>query len=440
MAENIVIALPDTVHGDQNAVYIKRLIWVYFWLLICEGALRKWVVPQLSTPLLVVRDPVVLLSYYFALRGGLFPRNLLTQSTICLAYIFAIGGFLQVIESGSNSLPVILFGLRTDFLHLPLIFLIPKVFADEDLKKLGWWFLALAVPMAVLMVLQFQAPPSDFLNRGAGDDAAQITSVMGKIRPAGTFSFISGPIVFFGTMSAFLIWGFLQRGLYSTGLLIAAGGGLLTALAVSASRSAVGGVLAVLIACAVGLLAQPGLITRSIKPLLVFSVLVTVLGSTQFFNEGLSVTNTRFEMANANDDPVERFVGGFFVPLALMSDVPLLGRGLGLGTNAGSAIYSGKVQFSLGEGEWDRVLNESGPLLGLSYLMLRVAIAACLGRASLRSMLAGRPLALLLFGACALNVVSGQFGQPTSLGFAVFGAGLCLAAAQIQDDSKLCQP
>src|SRR5438128_1892579 len=40
---------------------LKRLIWLYFWLLIFEGVFRKWIVPQLANPLLLVRDPVLLL-------------------------------------------------------------------------------------------------------------------------------------------------------------------------------------------------------------------------------------------------------------------------------------------------------------------------------------------------------------------------------------------
>ena len=33
-----------------------RLVWAYFWLLLFEGALRKWLVPGLSSALLIVRD------------------------------------------------------------------------------------------------------------------------------------------------------------------------------------------------------------------------------------------------------------------------------------------------------------------------------------------------------------------------------------------------
>ncbi|MBC8121697.1 MAG: hypothetical protein H7Y22_07675 [Gemmatimonadaceae bacterium] len=429
-----MIVRADTLPVNQNVLNLKRLIWLYFWLLIFEGALRKWFVPQLSTPLLVVRDPVVLLLYYFALREGMFPKDLLTKCTVCLAYLFAIGGLFEAVSGSANPLPVMLFGLRTDFLHLPLIFLIPKVLEEGDIRRIGWWFLVLAAPMALLMVLQFQAPPTDFLNIGVGEGTVQLGSALGKIRPPGTFSYISGPVAFYGAVSAFLFYGFFQKGIYSTGLLFLAGGGLLSALAVSGSRSALGAVISVAIACGIGLLVQPRMLGQSVKPLLVFGALLAVLGSTQFFNDGLSVTNTRLEAASANENTAERFLSGFFTPLTYVSDIPLLGRGLGFGTNAGAAITGGG-QFSFGEGEWARVLNESGPVLGLLYLLLRMMIAAHLGWMSVRAVFSSGILALALFGACALNVVDGQFGQPTTLGFTVFGAGLCLAASRVLESA-----
>jgi len=42
---------------------IRWLIWIYFFLLIFEGALRKWIAPSLANVLLVVRDPVLLAIY-----------------------------------------------------------------------------------------------------------------------------------------------------------------------------------------------------------------------------------------------------------------------------------------------------------------------------------------------------------------------------------------
>src|SRR5438309_6196911 len=54
---------------------IRFLIWTYLVLLIFEGSLRKWVVPEYSNPLLIIRDPVVILIYLLALRARVFPWN-----------------------------------------------------------------------------------------------------------------------------------------------------------------------------------------------------------------------------------------------------------------------------------------------------------------------------------------------------------------------------
>ena len=48
------------------------------------------------------------------------------------------------------------YGFRSNFLHLPLIFLMPRVLRPEDVKRIGWWILILLVPMSLLMVAQFQ--------------------------------------------------------------------------------------------------------------------------------------------------------------------------------------------------------------------------------------------------------------------------------------------
>ena len=54
---------------------IKALIWLYVVLLIFEGALRKWVLPSLSDPLLIIRDPVAIGIYLMALSSGRFTIN-----------------------------------------------------------------------------------------------------------------------------------------------------------------------------------------------------------------------------------------------------------------------------------------------------------------------------------------------------------------------------
>src|SRR5438105_1344391 len=110
-----------SVQTPSDLVTVKRLIWLYFWLMMIEGALRKWILPGWSNPLLLVRDPVVILIYIFAGIAGVFPRNGFVN---WIAGLSVVSLLISEI-GGQGNLLVTLFGFRTNFLHLPLIFLIP---------------------------------------------------------------------------------------------------------------------------------------------------------------------------------------------------------------------------------------------------------------------------------------------------------------------------
>jgi hypothetical protein len=108
--------------------------------------------------------------------------------------------------------------------------------------------------------------------------------------------------------------------------------------------------------------------------------------------------------------------------------IPLLGYGLGVGTNAGASLLNLTGLFLLSETEWPRIVLESGPVLGGCFILLRVVLTLWLGKRSFQSAAKGQILPVVLFGTCCLDLVSGQFGQTTIQGFTVLCAGLCLAA------------
>ena len=116
----------------------------------------------------------------------------------------------------------------------------PRVLRPEDVKRIGWWVLLLVVPMSLLMVAQFQAAPDSLLNRTASGEGEQIAAALGKVRTAGTFSFVVGVVAYFALATGFLVWAALKRGVYKNWVLFAAGIALLIGIAVSGSRSVVG--------------------------------------------------------------------------------------------------------------------------------------------------------------------------------------------------------
>ena len=95
------------------------MIWLYFFLLIFEGALRMWVLPHFANELLVVRDPVVLAIYFVAMRAGFFPWNKYVIILWLMGIeLLAVGLILHPMNAF-----VAVYGFHAAFLHLPLIFL-----------------------------------------------------------------------------------------------------------------------------------------------------------------------------------------------------------------------------------------------------------------------------------------------------------------------------
>ncbi|WP_218081021.1 hypothetical protein [Anthocerotibacter panamensis] len=421
----------------QTIDQIRKLIWLYFWLLIFEGTLRKWVVPGLATPLLIVRDPVVLVIYYLAYQRNLFPKDTFTTLFLGLGYLSLAAGLLAIVFMDTGSFPVVLYGMRTNFLHLPLIFLMPKVLTRDDIKKFGYWTLLATLLMAVVMIFQFYAPADAYINRTVGlGEGKLLDSAQGRIRPSGTFAFSTGPIAFLALAGGYFLYGALERKTYPNWLLAVSGFGLVSALAVSGSRGALGSMVVVLVALVAVYLAQPKILTRSYPLLGLILVIGVALSFSGFFSEGVSVLTERVENAGAAEATVGeggtlgRVLDGYLGPFNTITQIPPLGIGLGMGTNAGAAILTGKAAFLLAEGEWGRILFESGPILGLSFILLRIALTVWLAWQSFRAAHRENILPLLLFGACALSLLNGQLGPPTILGFVVLGAGLCLSALQ----------
>jgi hypothetical protein len=63
--------------------------------------------------------------------------------------------------------------------------------------------------------------------------------------------------------------------------------------------------------------------------------------------------------------------------------------------------------------------------------VLRLAIGLSVLRVAVKRTIEGDILPLLLLSTSLIELIQGPFGQPTALGFAVFGTGLCLAAAKV---------
>src|SRR5205823_8131349 len=292
---------------------------------------------------------------------------------------------------------------------------IANVFDEEDVKKIGWWILFLMIPMGLIMAAQFNASPDSFINRTAGlSEAEQLTAGGGKIRPPGTFSFISGPVFYMSAAAAFLIYGALRRTVYKNWLLISSGGALAIGIFISGSKSSVASVLLVVFALIVILIVRPRAVNRFGWTVLVVVIGALIVTRLPIFKEGFQILSDRFTSAAEATDTtivrgtIVRVINDFTEGFENISTFPVFGYGIGIGTNVGGRILIGRPAILLGESEWTRVLAESGPILGVAFLLWRTLLVLQLGRWSFAALKSGNLLPILLFGSSFTVLLNGQ--------------------------------
>jgi hypothetical protein len=204
---------------------------------------------------------------FSAIRARQFPFNGWVLATIALALASVAASILFT----PTSLFVSVYGMRADFWHLPLIWVMGQTLRRSDVIAMGRAILIVLLGMALLMAAQFQAPPTSFINAGKDEQFGQITASLGRIRPPGTWSFVLGPIYFWALATAFLLStqlptrlnGRLSRIPYHPLLLVAATAALFLGATVSGSRALLAG-CAVVVAAGflVALLRQPLILVR----------------------------------------------------------------------------------------------------------------------------------------------------------------------------------
>ena len=411
---------------------LKKLIWAYFLLLIFEGALRKWILPQLSAPLLVIRVPIAVAIIWEAFRTHKWPKQWsvvigplgLLMLALCIA---------QAIFAG-NPWFASIFGLIAYALPFPVAFIIGDVLDAEDLHKFGICTLLLLLPITLLEVAQYYAPAHSFLNAASYEGLIHQDSAGGHIRASGTFSDVKGPTYFLPMAAAFIFYGLANARFAKRWLLSAASIALVVAIPVSGSRT-----LLVLMASVVGCVAVAALAGQSqlmgtLKVILAFSLVAAVVSQLPVFSEA---TNTMQERLTAADEAeggatgtVDRRVLGPILG-ALdpeSSSAPWYGLGLGLGSNPIAVLTTGTAQFLAGEDEITRVVNEFGAPFGLPFMAFRVVLAIAIAFTALARVRSRGPLAWFLAPAMFTALFSGTLEQLTINGFMVILVGFTLAA------------
>ena len=373
------------------------------------------------------------MTYVLCLVKGRFRSNFLVN---CLL-IIGVTSVATGVVFGTGNIFVTLYGFDSIVLHIPLIFVIGAIFNRGDVIKCGRAVLYLVFPMAILMILQFKSPSTAYINAGPGGTlGSQMQGALGKIRPPGLFTFITGAAQFISVASAFVVVGLLDKKLYNRALVFLCGVGLILCTVVSTSRLTLGGIGIVFLMIGVIGMYNKSVVRGIVGMFLPLGVAFFVATTLDVFHEGKYVFEARMQetgeanvgIAQTASNWTERILGDFMAGFKAVKSAPIFGFGLGYGTNVGARILTGKVGFSADEREWGRIVLEIGPFLGIPYLLLRIGIVGMLFRKGKISAQGGNFMPLMLLGSFGLPMINGQFGVASTVGFTVMGCGLCLAA------------
>jgi hypothetical protein len=415
---------------------LEKLFWAYFLLLIFEGALRKWIVPGLSAPLLLIRDPIGLLILLEAFRTDRWPRKWSgVIGFLAVAILLLCAAQLIVV---SNPWTAAVYGLRSYLLPFPVAFVMGENLTAEDLRKFGLCTLWILLPLTALEVAQYMAPPSSFLNKGAYEGGGQLYYIAAHSRASGTFSFVAGPTNYVPLAAAFILYGLLNERIAKRWLLWAATGAAILSVPMIGARTVVFELAGVVACMGIATLLGVSQLTKVFKIAAPITALFLLVSLLPIFSKAAISFEARFTEANRMEGGSARraVANRAFAPVQYQLETTdytknPIGIGMGKGAAAISKLMTGSVTFIAGEGELGREMAELGPIPGVAFMIFRLILAVFLLTQALGEARKHEPLALLLTPMTLTSVIFSVCEQPTEQGFMVIGVAFTLAALKL---------
>jgi hypothetical protein len=361
---------------DQRVSWPGYAFILVFLVVVFEGAIRKWVTPATTVPLILLRDLAALALVFYAWKRGNLGRFGMVTAVMTAWSCLVIGWSLLQVVAGLNSPVVFAIGLRFWLLYTWFAVAAAATLTEQDYRAAIRVAIVSLLLMAPLAVVQYYSPTGATINRQLdGDEDLVFVVVAGVVRTTGTFSFTSGYATFVTLVSplVFGILGARKRSRMNWVFALAAFGGFMVASVVSGSRTAVLSAGMMLVAYLIGRLVfsknrdKPAALIAVLLMLLMASVLVFVL------SDAVTVTQQRFEDAAGGENFWLRLLAIFVGEPTVYKGITWIGHGLGAGSNLATSLRPGTENFGLAESEAGRILLEGG-LLGYAFIALKVGV------------------------------------------------------------------
>lgn len=366
-----------------SALNWRRSVKAVFLLLVLEGALRKWVLPQASEMIYFLKDVVVIGAYFNFYGFSGYKEKLPSFGKVINLLIFVAVGWciFQIFSPYLGSPLVGIFGLRGYLVYVPLIWMIPYLFESEDaLYKFLRSHLFLTIPVGLIGIVQFFSPGDSFINAYANEESVVRATfgVTQAIRITGTFSYISGYAVYlvvcFGLLVIMLTTKQPQKWRLITVI-------ELFLVTINSFMTGSRGTIFAQVLFVVGYLIAKGLTKpasalRLMKRLTIPVIIIAIAGSIWF----RPAIESFWLRATKYTDVSGRIVSSFVEPLQFMQLKELDGYGTGA-THQATPTFRQVLDLPTGEkipvyyeSEMGRIVLELGPIGFLFWYGLRVSI------------------------------------------------------------------
>lgn len=355
---------------------IGKLFVTILLIVVFEGAFRKWVSSELTNPLVLLRDVMALYGIYWAIKSGRLKFTHWSAQILWLWTVtFMAWGLTQLIVNQTSPFFFVI-GARFWLLYLWFAYAAAVSLTLHDFNFIGKTTVLILLAMTPLAIMQHLLPPGAFLNQQIDGDESTVFRVSADIvRTTGTFSFTTGYTTLLAFGSPFVL-ALLSPGTKLWKLkwmpkICALALGIATI--VSGSRGAI--IFFGLISSAYVITAL--LYSKGGKKGAIVTMLVSISGLfifiPYFFSRSIDANLERFESASQSENIVDRLISMFFGESGVYERLPLIGNGVGIGTNFTSVVAIGRRTFLLAETEAARTILEGG-LLGFAFIGLKLLV------------------------------------------------------------------
>lgn len=370
---------------------LRLLIFIYIYTTIFDGIFRKWILPQMSDVLMIVKSVIAVAIFFEGMRYW----NRFTKweiSSILLGYL----SFVLTLLVGHGNLAVAIFGVFPLFIGIPVCFIIGQELKQADLIKICKGFVYVAIVNSVFIVIQFLLPVTHLLNFGGGStegiEGASVASLEGGFRPPGIFYHNTQVVAFCSFAFALMLYFyFIRKNEIRKYVLTIAIILELIAVVFSSSRTNVF-VHLIVFSFFFFFTTNAKRKMKFLKVVVLSLPLLIAIASTNLLESAFDNLGSRFENASQSqyrgvstlegtiNDLIYRGViynlDALIEPKTFSGeDPPFWGFGQGMGTQVGGRLMElGKSTAGFALAEWDglRIMCESGLLVGWLIIFVRV--------------------------------------------------------------------